>query len=129
LAVVVVSLAGVITWQLRPRPTGAVALPVPGEGHDVVVEVFNATGVDGLARTATRRLRTEGIDVVFYGSARDSTLDSTQIIVRRGDTTAAVVVRDALGTGVIVIQPDAKRLVDVTVLLHVDAALVLGLHP
>ena len=95
----------------------------------MVVEVFNATGVDGLARTATRKLRTEGIDVVFYGSARDSTLDSTQIIVRRGDSTAAILVRDALGTGVIGVQHDAKRLVDVTVLLHVDAARLLGLYP
>ncbi len=116
-------------WWFSPNTSETQVLPIPGENHDAVVEVFNATDVDGLARTVTRNLRAKGVDVVFYGSARDSTLDSTQIIIRRGDSTAAVAVQRALGTGRIIVQPDIDRLVDVTILLHLDAAALLGLHP
>ena len=117
------------TWWLFPRPVEEDPLPIPGETLKGAVEVLNATAVDGLARSVTRRLRAEGIDVVFYGSARDSMLDSTRIIVRRGDTTLAVAVRQVLGTGLVSFERDETRLVDVTVLLHLDAAAVLGLHP
>ena len=116
-------------WWFSPNASETQVLPIPGENLNAVVEVFNATAVDGLARTVTRNLRAKGLDVVYYGSARDSTLDSTQIIIRRGDSTAAVAVQQALGTGRIVVQPDTDRLVDVTILLHLDAATLLGLHP
>ncbi len=119
----------VAVWWFSPNVSETQVLPIPGENHDAVVEVFNATDVDGLARTVTRNLRAKGVDVVFYGSARDSTLDSTQIIIRRGDSTAAVAVQEALGTGRIIFQPDIDRLVDVTILLHLDAAALFGLHP
>ena len=59
-------------------------LPIPGEGVRVTVEVLNASGRPGLARVGTRVLRQAGIDVVNFGTAA-TTLDSTQILVRRGE--------------------------------------------
>ena len=96
--------------------------PVPGEhGPRVTVEVLNATAVDGLARRLTERLRRGGLDVVYFGSAA-APVDSTRIVIRRGDSSAAVRVRETLGTGRIVDDPDPRLLLDVTVLLGPDAA-------
>ena len=94
-----------------------------------MVEVLNATDVDGLARAVTRRLRREGIDVVYYGTARDSTPDSTRILIRRGDSTYARSVRRVLGTGRIESSPAPNLLLDVTVVLGRDATRLLHLDP
>jgi hypothetical protein len=98
-----------------PRP-----LPIPGEGDKIEVEVLNATRVDGLARAMTLQLRRAGIDVVFFGTARETPLDSTLILMRRGDTTFGTRIRKVLGTGKIVMQPDASLLLDASVLLGLD---------
>ena len=84
------------------------------------MEVLNGTRVDGFARSVTRQLRRAGIDVVYFGSADERDVDSTRIIVRRGDSTAAAPVRDALGGGRIVVDPDPRLLLDITVLLGHD---------
>ncbi len=94
-----------------------------------MVEVVNQTGADGLAREVTRRLRRAGIDVVSFGSARDSSLDSTTIVVRRGDSTAAIRVRNALGLGRIAVDRDPRLLLDASVLVGPDLARALGFHP
>ena len=78
---------------------------------------------------AGRRLRRAGIDVVNYGSARDSTADSTTILIRRGDSTAAARVRQALGLGRIRVDLDPRLLLDASVLVGPDLARSLGLHP
>lgn len=104
-------------WGGAPLPDG----PIPGDGERVVVEVLNGTNVDGLARAVTRRLRGDGIDVVYYGSVRDSIHTATQILVRRGDTTFAQRVRRSLGFGTVYDRPDARRLLDLTVILGLDA--------
>ncbi len=104
-------------------------MPIPGEGERVTVEVVNQTGIDGLAREVVRRLRRAGIDVVDYGSARDSTADSTTIVIRRGDSTAAARVREALGLGRIRMDPDPRLLLDASVLVGPDLARSLGFHP
>lgn len=99
------------------------ARPIPGQGERVVVEVLNATGAIGLARGATQRLRDAGIDVVYFGS--DGTgLDSTEVLVRRGDDDKAQRVRRALGVGLVRAAPDSARLVDVTVRLGADFTLL-----
>ena len=85
-----------------------------------MVEVFNATGQIGLARAATRMLRDQGIDVVYFGSDTANSLDSTQVIVRRGREDRAARVRRALGAGSVRAAPDSSRLVDVTVRLGRD---------
>jgi hypothetical protein len=106
------------------------AFPVPGDrGDPITVEVLNATGRGGLARGATRLLRREGIDVVFYGNASGATLDSTRILVRRGTVTVGEQVRRALGVGVVVAAPDTTLLVDASVLLGADFRSPLELHP
>lgn len=88
-------------------------------GPRVVVEVLNASGVPGVAREGTRQLRHKGIDVVFYGNA-DQTLDSTQVLVRRGEGQSGARVARALGLGVVRRVEDTLRRVDVTVLLGRD---------
>ncbi len=96
-------------------------LPIPGERDTLQVQVLNATGVDGLARAVTIRLRRAGIDVVDFGTAADRSLDTTQIVIRRGDSTAGFAVRDLLGVGQIVVDPDPDLLLDVSVILGLDA--------
>lgn len=121
--------AALSRWALRPERDTAVSRPIPGEQGQVVVEVLNATAVDGLAREVARRLRRAGIDVVNYGSERDSTLDSTTIVIRRGDTTAAREVRRVLGLGRVRVERDPRLLVDASVLVGPDLARALGFHP
>ena len=129
-AAVLLLLAGAAGWWIWRRPVGPRASPViPGDGVHVTVEVLNGTPIDGLAREVTERLRRAGIDVVDYGSGQDTTLDSTAILVRGGDTTAALRVRRVLGLGRVVVRPDPRLLLDVSVLAGRDLAAALGFHP
>ena len=93
--------------------------PIPSPEHRVTVEVLNGTRRTGAARAATRMLRRRGLDVVFFGNA-DEPVDSTRVIVRRGDPGRGRDVRLALGAGRIVVEPDTFRRVDVSVILGVD---------
>ena len=74
---------------------------------------------EGVARAATRMLRRRGLDVVFFGNA-DAAVDSTQVVVRRGDSAAGREVRQAIGVGRLVVEPDTFRRVDVSVILGPD---------
>lgn len=84
-----------------------------------MVEVLNGTRRAGAARGATRMLRRRGLDVIFFGNAEEK-VDSTRVIVRRGDPGQGREVRVALGTGRILVEPDSLRRVDVTVILGPD---------
>jgi len=95
------------------------AYPIPSPGHRVTVEVLNGTRRAGVARAATRMLRRQGLDVVFFGNA-DKMVDSTRVIVRRGDRGRGRDVRLALGAGRIVVERDTLRRVDVSVVLGAD---------
>jgi hypothetical protein len=97
------------------------AYPIPSPEHRVTVEVLNGSRRTGAARAATRMLRRQGLDVVFFGNADDAA-DSTRVIVRRGDPGHGRAVRQALGVGRIVVEPDAFRRVDVSVILGPDFA-------
>lgn len=112
---------------------GALAYAIPGEREErVTVEVLNASGKPGLARTGTRALRQAGIDVVFFGNAPAAgagTLDSTRIVVRRGTPGVGERVRNALGVGRVVVKLDSARLLDASVFLGVDFAPRLEFHP
>ncbi len=121
--------AAAIVWLARSGPATGTRPLIPGETDRSVVEVLNGTRVDGLARSVTRQLRRQGIDVVYFGTATDSSLDSTQIVIRRGDSSAALRVRKVLGLGRIVSDPDPTRLLDATVLLGPDAAGLRRLNP
>jgi hypothetical protein len=89
------------------------------DGDRVVVEVLNASGIRGLARSGTIHLRRAGLDVVAYATA-DTTVDATLVLVRRGEGDGAGRVVRALGTGTILVAIDTLRRVDVTVLLGPD---------
>lgn len=123
-----VAAGGVGWWTLGRRGADAV-LPIPGERDRVSVEVLNASGVDGFARDVTRQLRRRGLDVVYFGTARFDTLSITRILVRRGDSTGARRVREALGAGEIAIEPDSGLLLDVSVLLGRDLPTALHFDP
>ncbi|PYP96332.1 MAG: hypothetical protein DMD38_09125 [Gemmatimonadetes bacterium] len=97
--------------------------PIPGDKvGTITVEVLNASGRSGNARIGTRLLRHAGIDVVYFGNATESGLDSTRIIVRRGTTKVGERVRAALGQGRIEVELDSSKLLDVSVLLGADFA-------
>jgi hypothetical protein len=91
------------------------ALAPPAER--VRVEVLNAGGVSGLARTATLRLRDAGFDVVQFGNARTFDRDSSAVIDRVGRIDLAEAVANALGIRNVLSEPDPNLFVDVTVLL------------
>jgi hypothetical protein len=112
--------------EREKHPTHAFAVPAP-EGR-VTVEVLNGTRRQGAARTATRMLRRQGLDVVFLGNA-DSVADSTRVIVRRGDPARAHYVAQTLGAGKVVVETDTFRRVDVSVILGDDFRPRLAIHP
>ena len=94
-----------------------------------MVEVMNGSGRVGLARTATRVLRRGGLDVVFFGNAEGKPGKVTQLLVRRGDSTAARRAARLLGVGVTEWAPDSTRRVDVTVILGADWQPPEDIHP
>jgi hypothetical protein len=104
------------------------AYAIPSAKNRVVVEVLNGTRRPGFARVATRDLREQGLDVVFFGNA-EGLVESTRVVVRRGDPGRGKDVADALGAGRVVVQRDTLRRVDVSVLLGDDYRPRLPLHP
>ncbi|MEO8199789.1 MAG: LytR C-terminal domain-containing protein [Gemmatimonadota bacterium] len=117
----------VLAARLRRDQVPGHAYAIPSADNRVVIEVMNGTPRQGLARTVTRLLREQGLDVVFFGST-DST-DSTRVVVRRGDHRAAEMVAKALGTGRVVEEIDTLRRVDVSVILGKDYRPVAEIHP
>lgn len=114
-AIVVILLAR----SLRRDRVEGHAFDIPAGDDRIIVEVLNGSGRPGLARLGARRLRRQGLDVVLFGNA-DSTVDSTRVILRRGEPARAKQVRDALGVGAVREARDSLRLVDVTVILGPD---------
>lgn len=112
--------------QREPAASHAFAIP-PVRGR-LMVEVLNGTRRQGVARTATRMLRSHGVDVVFLGNA-DSAEQVTRVIVRRGDPERARTVAGVLQAGKIVVEPDTFRRVDVSVILGEDFRPRLAIHP
>jgi len=127
--VLAVILAAIATWYRIThdrRSVGggggmALSREIPGEDDSLRVEVLNASSATGMARAATWRLRDHGIDVVYFGSDTAAALDSTEVLVRRGELAAGEKVRRALGLGLVRVAPEPARLVDVTVRLGRDA--------
>lgn len=119
--VAAVGLAVGVRLLLPPPPPAPRerAHPIPSPERRVTVEVLNGTRRAGVARAATRMLRRRGLDVVYFGNA-DQTVDSTRVIVRRGDPGRGRDVRLALGAGQILVEPDTLRRVDVSVILGAD---------
>ena len=120
--------AGLGLLRPRPEPRPAHAFAVPSPQGRVLVEVLNGSRRQGAARTATRMLRRQGLDVVFLGNA-DWMADSTRVIVRRGDPNKARYVAQALGAGKVLVETDTFRRVDVSVILGDDFRPRLPIHP
>jgi hypothetical protein len=127
-AALVMLAAGLGLFRPRPAPRPTHAFAVPSPHGKVQVEVLNGSRRQGAARTATRMLRRQGLDVVFLGNA-DSMADSTRVIVRRGDPNKARYVAQALGAGKVVVETDTFRRVDVSVILGDDFRPGLPIHP
>ncbi|HEY7026395.1 MAG TPA: LytR C-terminal domain-containing protein [Gemmatimonadales bacterium] len=120
---IVAGVLGVITLAALVRPhqdrVAGHAFAIPSADDRILVEVLNGTAKQGLARLGTRKLRRQGLDVVFFGNS-DKTSDSTLIIARRGAEGPADRVREALGVGTVKMETDTLRRVDVTVILGGD---------
>lgn len=126
-------MAGVATIVFRPAPPASAAAltpayEVPGTRHALTIEILNGTSRDGLARVATRQMRREGFDVVFYGST-DSAVARSRVIARRVERDAARDVASALGIDSLVVVRDTTRRVDVSVWLGPDYRPRPELHP
>jgi hypothetical protein len=93
----------------------------PAEGERVRVEVLNASGRAGLARSVTAVLREAGFDVVFYGNAPASfSRDSSVVLDRVGRLDSARAVGRRLGIREVRSEVDGSRFVDVTVVVGGD---------
>lgn len=99
---------------------GAPTALAPGTPAHVRVEVLNGAGQPGLARSATRRLRSGGFDVVYFGNATSFDLGRSVVLDRTGDLDRARAVAAALGIDSVAPAPDPTLLLDVTVLLGDD---------
>lgn len=124
----VVVLVGILFWFRADRTEAARAAE-----RGLVVEVLNGTGRNGrsgLARQVTRLLRQRGVDVIYYGSSDlDRQLDSTVVLVRRGDLARGHEVARLLGGARVESRPDSLRRVDCTVLLGMDYRFPKGWFP
>jgi LytR cell envelope-related transcriptional attenuator len=132
---VLVFVAGLALRAFQSRESSH-AFAIPGEAGDrrLMVEVLNTTDVQGLARATTLELRRLGIDVVYFGSAGDSALESTAVVVRSAEPGArgqAERVARLLGLPEtrVRVEPDSTRLVDLSVLVGRDLAARVDLHP
>ena len=92
---------------------------VSGAGGPVVVEVRNASNKPGIARLVTRLLQQRGIDVIYFGTAA-SLLDSTTVLVRRGELSRGLEIARLLGQARVKSAPDTLLRVDATVLIGGD---------
>jgi hypothetical protein len=114
-AAAVLSAVALAAWP-RPEKVRGHAYAIPSGADRVVVEVLNASGRDGLARRVTRELRSRGLDVVSFGNQPG--IDSTLVLLRR-----------ALGQGIVRTELDTLRRVDVTVVLGTDFRMEAELRP
>ena len=91
--------------------------PPPPQTEWITVEVRNAGGVQGMARSATDFLRGAGFDVVSLGNADSFDQERSVVIDRVGEPTIARLVAEALGVDSVASAPDPELFVDVTVRL------------
>jgi hypothetical protein len=126
LGVLLLMLIGVVAWlasgtqEQEERRLAEERIPGPTA---VTVEVYNASGISGLAQRCTDELRKRGFDVVDYGTDRSRVLQQTTVIDRSGRGGAAAQVAEALRLPPERVRQklDKKLLIDVTILLGTDA--------
>lgn len=114
----VLLLAGSAIFQWIPDgEVGVSRDSPPGRVERITVEVRNAGGVQGMARSATDLLRDAGYDVVAFGNAESFDQDRSVVIDRVGEIRMAQLVSETLGVDSVVSEPDPELFVDVTVRL------------
>ena len=118
-AAVVLVGSGLGQWIPEERAPEDASVLSLGEDR-ITVDIRNAAGVAGLARSATDHLRGAGFDVVSIGNARTFGSDTTVVIDRIGEVSRASEVARALGVTRVTSQPDSNLFVDVTVRLGSD---------
>lgn len=125
---VVLAFAASLIFGLRDadEPAAPAAAPARSAAPNAVVrdsratvEVLNGSGKQGLARLATEQLRDAGYDVVQFGNAAQTTINS-YVIDRVGKPEVAAAVAQQLGIGGSRTQIDTTRYVDATVVLGKD---------
>jgi len=121
---VVLVLAGSLVAGLvgdRPADSAPPSSPAAApRAARVRVEVLNAAGIPGLARTVTDHLRDRGFDVVYFGNGRGFSPDTSLVLDRAAHPDAARQVADALGIRRVLSRPDSTLYLDVTVVLGKD---------
>lgn len=128
LSVAVIGATGLVAVgvNLSLTDTGDLdALGNPAEmvwtGERVRVEIYNAGGLDGMARAATERLRDVGFDVVTFGNAESFDPERpSEVVDRVGRTDLAQAVAAALRIDNVHSDPDPNLFVDVTVVVGRD---------
>ena len=85
----------------------------------VVVEVWNASGREGLAKTAQLYLRHFGIDAVRWGNY-GSPKKYTMVIDRQGNSELAYKVAKVVGCNEVKTEIDKTRLVDLSIVIGED---------
>ena len=113
--------------EVEEAPTLDVDVPIPGDR--IRVEVLNGGGISGVAARATELLRDRGFDVVYFGNESSFGRDSSVVLDRTRREGALEAVSGSLGIVTTQADPDASRLVDITVLLGADWEPNLGLVP
>ncbi len=111
--------SALLQWWEPPKDQRVVE-PVVNPGERIRVEVRNAGGLPGMARSATDLLRDAGFDVVELGNASAFDRETSIVLARLGRTDWAGSVAEALGIAVFADEPDSTIFVDVTVLLGRD---------
>jgi hypothetical protein len=86
------------------------------QSHTITVNVWNASGRNGLAYNVTKFLRRNGFDVLDWGTYADHQLQ-TRVIDRTGSIDRAQSVAGALGVDNYHSEPNPKALVDVDVVI------------
>jgi 2-keto-3-deoxy-L-rhamnonate aldolase RhmA len=121
LGAVAATAVGVATLRRRPDQVQGHAFAIPSGDDRIQVEVLNGTTRPGLARTATRVLRRQGVDGVFFGPTDSAGRSaSTLILVRRSAPGIGERVAEALGQGKALVRLDTLRRVDASVILGND---------
>jgi hypothetical protein len=129
LAVLLLAVVGLIASSVmgiggKPVPAaaartaaGPVAEPPPDR---VTVEVLNASGRPGLARSVMLYLRDRGFDVVRTGNAQPADGTATRVIDRVRNPRRAREVADSLGIAAVATLPDPSLMLDASVVLGRD---------
>ncbi|MGH7466406.1 MAG: LytR C-terminal domain-containing protein [Longimicrobiales bacterium] len=110
---------------LRPRANSPIEVAdpvraVPGVFSGRRVEVFNAAGIPGLARSATESLRAGGYDVVYFGTLTRAQESRSIVLDRVGKPDIARAIAARLNIRRVETRIDSTRLVEVTVILAAD---------